>query len=260
VGTVAQHTLLLFLELVRDQTENTDFMPVSVDTPTVPALAERQVFRSAEEQAFIDVTAQCGGELRIDAELPHPSGIPIFCLVETYSQGRPHIMEWKDEYSVGILEIDNQHKLLLRSFSVIEETIKLDQDWSNTHYAIVELIQLTRTHFSFEEALMRMFGYLETKAHQKDHQYFMVRLHRLERHAMNKSSEINMVQFLQDEVMAHILDKDKSFAKHLFSGAQVIKSGSSRDASRNPHNTVTSHSVLPSPDRVCRSRSQEISH
>jgi hemerythrin-like metal-binding protein len=133
-------------------------------------------------------------------------------------------MEWKDEYSVGIVEIDNQHKLLLRSFSVIEETMNLDQDWSNTHYAIVELIQLTRAHFSFEEALMRMFGYPETEAHQKDHQYIMVRLDSFERHSLNKSSDVEMFQFLQDGLMAHMYDSDKGIAKHIFSGAQVVKS------------------------------------
>jgi hemerythrin-like metal-binding protein len=131
-------------------------------------------------------------------------------------------MEWKDEYSVGILEFDNQHKLLLRSFSVIEETINLGQGWSNTHYAIVELIQLTRAHFSFEEALMRMFGYPETEAHQKDHQNFMVRLDSFECNSLNKSSEMEMVQFLEDGLTAHMHEGDKGIAKHIFSGAQVV--------------------------------------
>ena len=40
-------------------------------------------------------------------------------------------MEWKDEYSMGILEIDNQHRLLLRSISVIEESIRLNQGWTH---------------------------------------------------------------------------------------------------------------------------------
>ena len=75
-------------------------------------------------------------------------------------------MEWKNEYSVGILEIDDQHKLLLRSFTEIEESIRLGEGWSNTHYAILELNQLARMHFTFEEAIMHLFGYPETEAHQ----------------------------------------------------------------------------------------------
>lgn len=132
-------------------------------------------------------------------------------------------MEWQVEYSVGILEIDNQHKLLLGSFSVVEETIELDQDRSNTHLAIVELIQLTRVHFSFEEALMRMFGYPESEAHKKDHQHFMVKLDSVERHALNKSSEDEIVQLLQDGLIAHMLGDDTGFAKYILSGAQLVK-------------------------------------
>jgi hypothetical protein len=30
-------------------------------------------------------------------------------------------MEWKDEYSIGILEIDDQRRLLMNGFSVIED-------------------------------------------------------------------------------------------------------------------------------------------
>lgn len=135
-------------------------------------------------------------------------------------------MDWQDEYSLGILEIDNQHKALLRSFSVIEETLRLDQGWSNTHYAIVELIQLARVHFAFEEALMRMFGYPESEAHKKDHQHFMVKLDSVERLALNKSSEAEMVQFLRDGLMTHMLNSDKGFADYIFSGAQVVKSRS----------------------------------
>ena len=49
------------------------------------------------------------------------------------------LMEWQDEYSVGILEIDRQHERLLDGFSIIEEIIALDQDISNRHYAIVTM-------------------------------------------------------------------------------------------------------------------------
>lgn len=132
-------------------------------------------------------------------------------------------MEWKDEYSLGILEIDNQHRLLLRSFSVIEESIRLDQGWSNTHYAIIELIQLVRMHFSFEEALMRMFAYPGIEEHQKEHQGFFDHLERIERHSLKKSAEKGMVQFLRDWLTTHILGTDRGYANHIFSGAQVVR-------------------------------------
>lgn len=134
-------------------------------------------------------------------------------------------MEWKDEYSVGILEIDDQHKLLLRSFTAIEESIRLDQGWSNTHYAILDLNQLARMHFTFEEAIMHMFGYPETEAHQNEHQQFFSRMASIERHSLKKSAEVEMVQFLRSWLTMHILGSDRGYAKHIFSGAQVVRSG-----------------------------------
>ncbi|OIR19227.1 bacteriohemerythrin [mine drainage metagenome] len=133
-------------------------------------------------------------------------------------------MEWKDEYSIGIQEIDDQHKLLLRSFTAIEESIRSDQGWSNTHYAILELNQLASMHFTFEEALMKMFGYPETEAHKREHQRFFAEMGRIERHSLNKSAEVEMVQFLRSWLTTHILGSDRSYARHIFSGAQVVRS------------------------------------
>jgi hemerythrin len=132
-------------------------------------------------------------------------------------------MEWKDEYSLGILEIDNQHKLLLRSFTAIEESIKLEHGWSVTHYAIIELLQLVRMHFSFEEALMHMFAYPGSKKHKKEHQRFFDHLEKIERQSLKKSAEVQMVQFLEDWLTTHILGTDRGYANHIFSGAQVVR-------------------------------------
>jgi hemerythrin len=131
-------------------------------------------------------------------------------------------MKWKDEYSVGIIEIDNQHKLLLQSFSAIVESINLDKGWSNTHYAIVKLNQLAHMHFSFEEAMMRMFGYPEAEAHQKEHHNFFAKLESIEKQLLTKSADVEMVKFLRGWLTTHILGSDRGYAKHIFSGAQVV--------------------------------------
>ncbi|MEN6587524.1 MAG: bacteriohemerythrin [Sulfuricella sp.] len=133
-------------------------------------------------------------------------------------------MDWKDEYSVGILEIDNQHKAMLRSFSIIEETLESAQDRTNTHYAIVELIQLSRVHFLFEEAMMRMFGYPESESHKKCHQHLLIRLDSVERSASNRTSDLEIVKLMRDCLMAHMLGDDKGYAKYILAGAQVVKS------------------------------------
>ncbi len=137
-------------------------------------------------------------------------------------------MEWKEEYSVGIPEIDKQHKLLLGCFTDIEASIKSDQSWSNTHYAIIKLSQVAQMHFSFEEAIMRMFGYPGKEGHSKEHQRFINTLNNFETQSLKRSAEaktkIEMVQFLQDWLTTHILVSDRGYVEHISSGAQIVYS------------------------------------
>ena len=133
-------------------------------------------------------------------------------------------MKWKNEYSLGIQEIDAQHRLLLTSFAVIEEAIKLKQGWSNVHFSIVGLKELARMHFTFEEALMRLFAYPEAKEHRSDHEYFFARLAEIENNSLRNSTERELLDFLQEWLTNHILDTDAGYARHILSGASVVRS------------------------------------
>ena len=82
-------------------------------------------------------------------------------------------MYWKNEYSLGILEIDNQHKSLINCFASIEESIKAGHKWSSTHFNIVHLKEVARFHFCCEEALMRLFGYPGIDEHSLQHERFL---------------------------------------------------------------------------------------
>jgi hemerythrin len=132
-------------------------------------------------------------------------------------------MEWKEEYSVGIPEIDNQHKQLLQNFSEIEESIRLNKRWSDIHYAIVKLIQTARMHFSFEEAMMRIFGYPGLEFHLQEHKSFFDNLDTIERHSLKMSAETEMVHFLLEWLKEHMLGSDQGYAAHIFSGAKVVR-------------------------------------
>ncbi len=133
-------------------------------------------------------------------------------------------MEWNDKYSTGIREIDEQHRLMLLRFAAIDQSIKLDRGWSATHYAIVELLQIARTHFSLEEALMRMFGYPETNAHRKEHQDFILKLESFERQTLNNATDREMGNYLREWLATHMLESDSGYVRHILSGAPLVVS------------------------------------
>lgn len=123
---------------------------------------------------------------------------------------------WKDEYSVGIDEIDDQHKMLIDCIANLEQSIEDDdekQRWTAIHYAIVQLADYTRIHFAVEESLMRILAYPASSAHAAQHRMFVSFLLDIERKSITRDvSEDEIVRFLRDWLLTHIVDHDRKYA------------------------------------------------
>ena len=131
-------------------------------------------------------------------------------------------MDWLQEYSLGIVEIDNQHKRLLRQFTQIEEAFLRSLSWTDTHYLILDLIEFAKFHFEFEEALMRIFAVPSLERHGGEHRQFFVMLQEIEQHSLNKAAEGEMVEFLRSWLKNHIMGSDREYATWILSGARVF--------------------------------------
>ncbi len=131
-------------------------------------------------------------------------------------------MHWRDEYSLGILEIDSQHKTLIRHFSTIEEAIRQGQSWSTVYFHISDLKEFARFHFTCEEALMRLFGFPDIRLHTAEHTHFFKVLGEIEKNSINKAIEMELVEFLRVWTTKHIVRSDREMARHILSGAPVV--------------------------------------
>jgi hemerythrin len=131
-------------------------------------------------------------------------------------------VDWQDSYSIGIQEVDAQHKRLLQLFSSVTDRAG-GGSWSDLHLQVIALRDFARFHFGFEEALMRLFGFDESPAHALLHQEFFARLEDIERRALQGNVENEMVRFLCDWFTGHIRHCDRRYADFILSGAPVIK-------------------------------------
>ncbi|MCK9381761.1 MAG: bacteriohemerythrin [Sulfuritalea sp.] len=133
-------------------------------------------------------------------------------------------MKWKNEYSLGIEEIDNQHKGLIDKFSQVEEIVATKGGWMKIHYKVVELGQVARRHFDFEEGLMRLFGIPNVEEHKKGHEYFFTKVAEIESHSLLGSAESELLQFLYEWLRDHILVADRrDYAELVLGLAHVVK-------------------------------------
>ena len=86
---------------------------------------------------------------------------------------------WKEEYSVGIDSIDQQHKQLFEMGQSMSDLVSNHQDediYDELTAMFNELIDYTRYHFESEEQLMAQVNYEDIEDHKIQHHLFVEKL------------------------------------------------------------------------------------
>lgn len=130
-------------------------------------------------------------------------------------------MQSSDEYSIGIDEIDRQHRVLFDLFAQVEQAIRHGGRWTEIHYPLVRLREYTRLHFGAEESLMRISGYPETEKHEEEHRGFLQKLQSLENKSLHAAVTSEMTQFLRHRLVSHIMQHDIDYARYFANGGSI---------------------------------------
>ncbi|HEY6871636.1 MAG TPA: hemerythrin family protein [Geobacteraceae bacterium] len=82
-------------------------------------------------------------------------------------------IEWGDYLSVGMAEIDDQHKLLFDKFNALLAACDAGSGAAEVNRLFSFLSTYVVTHFSDEERLMRRIGFPDLPKHREMHQAFI---------------------------------------------------------------------------------------
>ena len=129
--------------------------------------------------------------------------------------------EWSDSYSIGINEIDAQHKTLLECLSRLKKWHAEGYGTAAVLDAFNQLSDYARIHFAVEESLMRILGYPDYEAHHEEHDRLTEELRQLERKMMSSDVTDEVIVFLEKWVVEHIMQSDRKYAQH-FLTAHVV--------------------------------------
>lgn len=124
-------------------------------------------------------------------------------------------MEWKDEYSVGIPEIDSEHRIMAEYVTGVERAVANNEVGLAIGSAIGRLASFTVAHFSFEETLMRIHEYPGMDDHVQSHRQFVSQLKEIQEQATAGASPEEIVRFLQTWLEKHFLADDRIYASSL---------------------------------------------
>ncbi len=125
-------------------------------------------------------------------------------------------IEWSNELSVGIEEIDEQHKVLVDLLNQIHEAIQQRHGAEATGEIIDRLGEYTRIHFAVEESLMRILHYSEYERHKEEHDRLIEQLNgfRAKLEAGKGSISFELAHFLKVWLTKHIMEADKRYTPY----------------------------------------------
>lgn len=126
-------------------------------------------------------------------------------------------VEWKDEYSVGLDSIDRQHKKLLSLINQLQTAVEYSTGEEFEREALDALVDYTKTHFTYEEGLMKDNGYPDYEPHKAQHEKMVKRVEEvLSEFEKDKDTAMtNAIEFLKDWLINHINGTDKLYSEFL---------------------------------------------
>lgn len=121
----------------------------------------------------------------------------------------------KDEFLTGITLIDDEHRELFR---IAQSALDLYQDdfvvdkYDNIVAILKELRDYTIKHFADEEAYMESINYKKLFTQKIEHNAFVEKLNELDFDTIDENQDsaiLDLLNFLNDWLVNHILEKDK---------------------------------------------------
>lgn len=128
-----------------------------------------------------------------------------------------HFVTWKDEYSVGVPVIDDDHKKLLSLINNLQASIHYHTGDEFEKKALDEVVEYTSYHFSREEELMEKSGYPDLEAHKKEHQAMIAKVGSFVAEYEAKGHDVleGIADYLGQWLITHINGTDQKYAPYL---------------------------------------------
>lgn len=134
-------------------------------------------------------------------------------------------VEWSDELSVGVEEIDEQHKVLVGLVNDMHEAIHQRHGSDVVQEILAQLTDYTRVHFAVEESLMRILNYPGYEAHKEKHEVLLSHVVELNEKVKAGKTSIGfeLMHFLKVWLTKHIMESDKEYSGHFLSAGANAK-------------------------------------
>ena len=122
-------------------------------------------------------------------------------------------LAWKDEYSVGVVEIDTQHKQLFSIINDLATLINTSPSKESIGTIVNQILEYKKEHFATEEKYFEQFQYDGAAEHIRQHQLFTKTITSLVEKYKDDSLTFAfaLVDYLEDWLISHLQTYDRKY-------------------------------------------------
>ena len=122
---------------------------------------------------------------------------------------------WRDEYSVGVKELDVQHQIIIQFINELNDTERLRNAPDEVDRILDRLTEYVITHFALEEEYMERFDYEALEDHLEKHIHYIETIADLTQDQVDQKDKVyeELMGFLNQWWTNHILKADKKYSK-----------------------------------------------
>lgn len=127
------------------------------------------------------------------------------------------LIEWKDEFSIGIASVDHEHRELINLINDLHGTMSRGAHQEQVISALGEIFAHISAHFALEERIMREMKYDGYPSHKSAHEALLDELRDIMDRVEDDGSfdEKRLSRELDDWFTEHFRTQDARFHHHV---------------------------------------------
>lgn len=122
--------------------------------------------------------------------------------------------EWSEECSVGIPELDAQHRQLIELLGELARCARSGDSVKFAPIALQKVMQYAERHLQREELVLRVRGFPGYLEHKAEHDAYRKKAASLELQSERRDLGIRIANFLTEWWRSHILTSDQQYARY----------------------------------------------
>ncbi|MBZ2175801.1 bacteriohemerythrin [Schnuerera sp. xch1] len=131
------------------------------------------------------------------------------------------MFKWKEDFSVNVKSIDEQHKELFRIGNSLYDIVSIKDGIDRYDELILALHKMRDYavyHFEYEEKLIRENGYPKFDQHKRHHDSFISKVESIDEESADEKQQkvgMDLIVFIANWIENHILKVDMDYKEFL---------------------------------------------